>query len=163
MNKVGDTLLHLGANDEIVQAFTSSGVEFVIVGGLAVSWYCPDRQADDMDILVNPTSDNSARISRALSSLPSMPFRCFARNSFTKPGLQVPMKKFYHAELLTPRKDDPTFSDVSEDAVDAKLFGIPVRLASIRRLMRMKEQAVAAAGEQREKHLADIVRLSHAV
>lgn len=73
------------------------------------------------------------------------------------------MKKFYHAELLTPRKDDPTFSDVSEDAVDAKLFGIPVRLASIRRLMRMKEQAVAAAEEQREKHLADIVRLSHAV
>lgn len=159
MNKIGDTLFHTAANEEIVQAFTSGGVEFVVVGGLAVSWYCPDRQADDMDILVNPTPDNSARISQALSSLPSMPMNCYTNDSFAKRGLQVPLKKFYYAELLTPRKDDPTFSDVSKDSVDAKLFGIPVQLASIAQLIRMKEQAVAAAEAQREKHLADVDRL----
>ena len=164
MNRDGDTLLHTGANEEIVQAFTSGGVEFVVVGGLAVSWYCHDRQADDMDLLVNPTPDNSARITQALCSLPSMPMNCYTNDSFAKPGLQVPLKKFYYAELLTPRKEDPTFSDLAKDAVDAKLFGIPVRLASITRLIRMKEQAVAAAEAQREKHLADIDRLSkHAV
>ena len=164
MNRFGDTLLYTEANKEIVLAFTSGGVEFVVVGGLAVSWYCHDRQADDMDLLVNPTPDNSARITQALCILPSMPMNCYTSDSFAKPGLQVPLKKFYYAELLTPRKEDPTFSDVTKDAVDARLFGIRVRLASITRLIRMKEQTVAAAEAQREKHLADIDRLSkHAV
>jgi len=50
MNKVGDTLIHNGANEELVRALQSEGVEFVVVRGLAVAWYCSDRQADDMDL-----------------------------------------------------------------------------------------------------------------
>jgi hypothetical protein len=63
MNKVGDTLMHFGANEQIVREFLSVGVEFIVVGGLAVAWYCPDRQADDMDLLVNPTPDIAGTLS----------------------------------------------------------------------------------------------------
>lgn len=161
MNKIGDTLIHIGANKELVLAFTASGVEFVVIGGLAVSWYCANRQADDMDLLVNPTPENSARISRALDGLH---MNGYTSDSFIKPGLQVPLKQFYYAELLTPQKDGLTYSEVAKDAVEAKLFKIPVRLASVASLIRLKEQAVASAETQRDKHLKDIECLkNHAV
>ena len=161
MNRIGDSLQHTGSNAELVSAFTSRGVEFVVVGGLAVAWYCADRPADDMDLLVNPTPENSARVSRALNDLQMQGF--FA-NSFTKPALQVPLKQHLYAELLTPRAEGPTYSEVATDAVDAKLFNIPVRVASPASLIRMKEQAVASAEAQRDKHSKDIERLKkHAV
>ncbi|MBC7839439.1 MAG: hypothetical protein H7Y39_12465 [Nitrospiraceae bacterium] len=156
MNKIGDTLIHVGANEELVRAFAASDVEFVVIGGLAVAWYCADRQADDMDLLVNPTPENSARISRALDGLH---MNGFTLVSFTKLGLQVPLKQLYYADLLTPQKNGLTYLEVANDAVDAKLFNIPVRLASVMSLIRLKEQAVASAEAQRDKHLEDIQRL----
>lgn len=153
MNKIGDTLIHVGANKELVSAFVTSDVEFVVIGGLAVSWYCPDRQADDMDLLVNPTPENSARISRALNGLH---MNGYTLDSFTKPGLQVPLKGVYYAELLTPQKNGPTYSEVTKGAVDAKLFNIPVRLASVVSLIRLKELAIASAEAQKNKHVKDI-------
>ena len=161
MNKIGDTLIHVGANEELVRAFVNCGVEFVVIGGLAVSWYCPDRQADDMDLLVNPTSENSVRISQALNGLH---MNGYTPTSFAKLGLQVPLKQRHYAELLTPKKNGPTYTEVATDAVDAKVFSIPVRLASVVSLIQMKEQAVASMEAQREKHLKDIECLKkHAV
>ncbi len=156
MNRVGDTLLHVGANEELIRAFTSGSVEFIVVGGLAVSWYCSDRQADDMDLLVNPTHENSARIARALESLR---MQGYSDRSFAKLGLQVPLKQMYYAELLTPQRDGPTYADVEQDAVDAKLFNIPVRVASAAVLIKLKSKAVASAEAQRDKHMIDIERL----
>lgn len=161
MNKVGDALIHNGANEQIIVAFQSEGVEFVVVGGLAVAWYCPDRQADDMDLLINPAPDNSARISRALAVLHMQGFN---DRSFIMPGLQVPLEHVHYAELLTPRKDGASYSEAANEAVDAKLFQRSVRLASPRSLIRMKGQAVASAEKDRTKHLSDIERLRrHAV
>jgi hypothetical protein len=153
--------MHFGPNEQIVREFLSAGVEFVVVGGLAVSWYCADRQPDDMDLLVNPTEENSVRISQALGSLQ---MHGFNDRSFTKPGLQVPLKQMHYAELLTPRKDGPAYMEVANNSVDAKLFNIPVRVASPGTLIRMKEQALVSAEEQKDKHLKDIQRLRpHAV
>lgn len=156
MNRIGDNLICTGANEEIVRAFARSAVEFIVIGGLAVAWYCADRQAGDMDLLVNPTSDNSARIYQALAGLyPSG----YNKDTFTKPGLQVPLKQIHYAEILTPRKDGPTYSEVAEHAVEGKLFNIPVRIASVASLIRLKELVVASGEAQKDKHLKDIERL----
>lgn len=164
MNRVGDTLICTGSNEEIIKAFATHRVDFVVVGGLAVAWYCSDRQADDMDLLVNPTPDNSERIAQALATLPYFDSRCFSSGSFTRPGLQVPLKSHYYAELLTPREEGPSYPEVAKEAIDAKLFQEPVRLASPASLIRMKQQAAASAEKERDKHLKDIERLSeHAV
>lgn len=164
MNKVGDTLICTGSNEEIIRAFAAAGVEFVVIGGLAVAWYCADRQADDMDLLVNATSDNSARIAKALGTLTSLNTNCFTNDSFARLGLQVPLKNYHYAELLTPKIAGPTYAEVAKNAVNAKVFGIPVRLASVASLIQMKEQAAASAEGHREKHLEDIERLrSHGV
>ncbi|WP_445366869.1 hypothetical protein ACH5Y9_16470 [Methylomonas sp. BW4-1] len=110
MNKIGETLIHVGANEEFVRIFVANSVEFVVIGGLAVAWYCSDRQADDMDLLVNPTPQNSKRI---YDSLIGLNMSGFTPDSFTKLGLQVPLKKFYYAELLTPQESSETYFEIA--------------------------------------------------
>lgn len=156
MNRIGNNLQHWGPNEDLVRAFVGGAVEFIVVGGLAVSWYCPDRQADDMDLLVDSTPDNSKRISAALSSLG---LNGHDADSFARPDLQVPIKGHYYAELLTPKKEGPSFAEVVADATKAALFDVPVRVASPAQLIRMKQQAIASAEAQAAKHLADIERL----
>ena len=152
-NRVGDNLIHFGANKLLIRALADSRVRFVVVGGLAVAWHCPERQADDMDLLVDPTVENSARIAEVLTGLH---LTGFSPASFTTVGLQVPLKQTYYAELLTPQLGASSFSEVEIEAVDAHLFNIPVRLASIRTLIEMKKRAFAWAKDQCEKHVRDI-------
>ena len=158
MNRIGDNLIHFAANAELIRAFARFDVQFVVIGGLAVAWYCSERQADDMDLLVEPTAENSARIEEALASIgiPNVPAAAFIRSD-----LQVPLKQIFYAELLTPRTGQPSFADISVSAVDAKLFGIPVRVASRATLLHMKRAAVASGDASAEKHQRDIALLSH--
>lgn len=153
MNRVGDTLIHTGANEALVQAFVTAGVEFVLIGGLAVAWFCPERQADDMDLLVNPTPENSARIAGVLSRLRISGFDI---DSFVRHGLQVPLKQTLYAELLTPETAMPSFDEVERTAVDGKLFNHPVRIASVESLIRFKERAAGAAEATAQKHRDDV-------
>jgi hypothetical protein len=88
-NRIGDKLVHFGANEELVRALSDAGVKFVVIGGLAVAWHCPERQADDMDLLVDPSAENSARIVAALAKLR---LHGFTADSFARLGLQVPLK-----------------------------------------------------------------------
>lgn len=163
MNRIGETLIHTGTNEEIIRSFVSGSVEFIVIGGLAVAWYCADRQADDMDLLVNPTADNSRRIASALANLDGLSSVSYTDVSFAKLGLQVRLKEYYYyAELLTPRKDGPTYSEIAKDAVKAKLFNIPVLLASKGSLIRLKEHAAKSAEAERDKHFKDIDRLKRA-
>jgi hypothetical protein len=159
MNRVGDSLYHFGGNELLVQALASAGVEFVVIGGLAVAWYCADRQADDMDLLVNPTPENSRRLAMALTGLG---LHGFSDHSFMRLGLQVPLKGQFYAELLTPTADAPSFSETYAEAERGKLFGIWVWIASRSSLIHMKKAAAASAQAQLEKHLEDIQRLSNA-
>jgi hypothetical protein len=156
MNRIGDSLFHSKANEPLVQALVAAGVKFVVIGGLAVSWYCPTRQADDMDLLIEPTVENSTRIANLLARLGNTGF---GSEAFAKLGLQVPLKVQFYAELLTPQLGTATFREIEATAVDAKLFSIPVRLASVAVLVQMKKHAAASAAEQQAKHLNDIALL----
>lgn len=152
-NRINGNLECTGSNRELVEALTRNGVAFVIIGGLAVAWHCSTRLADDMDLLVNPTPDNSERICAALEALRLTGYN---KHSFTKAGLQAQLKQRHYAELLTPREGGPTNSDIAADSVDAKLFNIPVRVASAASLIRLKELAVSVLEAERGKHLKDI-------
>lgn len=156
MNRIGDNLIHFGANEAVVRALLDAGAKFVVVGGLAVAWHCTERQADDMDLLIDPTIENSARTSKALAQLG---LTGFTLESFARPGLQVPLKQNYYAELLTPESGGLSYTEVESTAVSARLFGLPVLVASVATLLKMKRHAAAAADGQRQKHEADIALL----
>jgi hypothetical protein len=161
MNRIGDNLLCYGSNKEIVSAFSTFDVEFILVGGLAVSWYCSSRQADDMDILVNPTKENSEKITNALGSLR---LNGFASDSFARPGLHAPIKNIYYCDIITPGRSGLTFEYLMKGSIMGKLFNIPVNIPSVENLIKMKESAVASAEKELNKHQQDIVLLrKHAV
>lgn len=153
MNRIEDDLHCTASNKEIVQVLSECGVEFVLVGGLPVAWYCTDRQADDMDLLVNPTKENAARVSQALSRLR---YVVVDSQSFCRPGLQVPLKNVHYAELLTPRADGPNYQAVARQAIQGKGLGVPILIASAQSLIDLKKLAVAFTGASMKKHLRDI-------
>lgn len=156
MNRFGDNLVHFGPNEHIVRNLLDVGAKFVVVGGLAVAWHCRERQADDMDLLIEPTTENSSRVSQGLARLG---LTGFGPESFARLGLQVPLKQNYYAELLTPEPTGLSYQEVESCAVDAKLFGMPVRVASVETLIQMKKRAAACAEGQCQKHEADIALL----
>jgi hypothetical protein len=153
MNRCGNNLMCTGANEEIVSTFSRFGVEFVVIGGLAIAWHCTSRQADDMDLLVNPTEANSQRVSNALSALG---LTGFGVNSFAKHGVQAQIKQHHYADIITPAKDGQTFKSIEADAVNGHLFKIPVRIASRESLVQLKREAIAMSDQGAEKHTRDI-------
>lgn len=154
-NRTGDNLTHTGANERLVRALADTGVTFLVVGGLAMAWHCPERMADDMDLLIEPTQENAAKVAQAFSSLGLVGL---SESSFARLGLQVPLKDAtFYAELLTPKEGGMTYAEAEVNSVDARLFNIPVRVASVTALIGMKADAAeSTAGAERQKHLEDI-------
>ncbi len=52
---------------ELIRLFTENGVRYALVGGHAVNYYGYIRVTQDMDLLVEPSAENSQRIMAALS------------------------------------------------------------------------------------------------
>lgn len=156
MNRIGDNLICVGSNEEIVKAFSAFGVEFLLVGGLAVSWYCASRQANDMDLLVNPTKENSETVKNALGSLG---LNGFASDAFAKLGVQAPIKKVYYADIITPARSGLSFEDLMNGSSMGNLFNIAVHIPSVANLINMKESAVTSTEKELSKHQQDIVLL----
>jgi hypothetical protein len=150
--------MHWHSNEELVRALVIHDVDFVLIGGLAVAWYCDSRQADDMDLLVSPTLENSSRIYNTLISLN---LSDFAVDSFAKADVQARIKERYYADLLTPVTGGATYREIAQSAQHASLLGVPVRVPSREMLVRLKLQAIAAKHDGRDKHLTDVELLLH--
>ena len=153
MHRFNDNLIHWHSNKELLRALVAESVDFVLIGGLAVAWYCESRQADDLDLLVAPTPANSERIYRALLflNLPNINVDTFAQTA-----VQVRLGDRYYAELLTPSGGGPGYAEIAQSAAPAKLLGVPIRVPSRAMLVRLKLWAIAANHDGREKHLADV-------
>jgi hypothetical protein len=59
-----DDLIALG------RALEDAGARYALIGGYAISAHCYQRFSEDIDILVDPSPDNTPRWVEALSSLP---------------------------------------------------------------------------------------------
>lgn len=160
MNNIENNLHHVGANKSLIEALVKYKAEFILVGGLAVSWYCSTRQANDMDILVNSTHENSEKVANALLSLN---LTGYDSSSFSKPGIQAPIKKHYYADIITVSKKGPTYNELAAESVSGNLFNIPIRIASPVMLIQMKEQAAESAANELKKHQSDIECLKNIV
>jgi hypothetical protein len=145
--------MHWQSNEELLRALVDYDVDFVLIGGLAIAWYCESRQADDMDLLVSPTPENSGRIHDALASLH---LANFPVDSFAKPAVRARITDRYYAELLTPPNGGPTFEEIVQSAEPARLLGVPVRVPSREMLVRLKLHSVTAKHDGHDKHLSDV-------
>ena len=149
--------------DEILRILERHGVDFVVIGGIAVQGHGYIRGTHDLDIISRPTILNATRLSEALGELEAE-LRVRGRLSLADPHqlrrapLIPTMTKFGPLDVVhvghvagPPRN----YEELRRAALVITLDGVEVPLAGLSDLIRMKR----AAG--RAQDLADIEALTH--
>jgi Nucleotidyl transferase AbiEii toxin, Type IV TA system len=143
---------------DLLKALLREGVDYVLVGGVALNLHGIVRATEDVDLFIRPSEDNVERLKRALRSL------------WNDPEIAQISARDLAGEFQTIRygpPDDPmvidllaslgsafTFDDL--DAQTVMVEGVPVRIATPATLYRMKKDTVrpidrADAAALREK------------
>jgi hypothetical protein len=131
----------------LLELLHRNGVDFVVIGGVAVAAHGFVRGTEDLDLVPNPDSENLERLGSALdqldSTLPTARGRRFdpARDFgvIRRGGNVTADTKFGGLDLVQREQGVPSYSQLVGDAVDSELLGVPVRVCSLSRLRQMKE------------------------
>ena len=127
-------MLHThGSNSELLRSLNAYGARFLVIGGLAVSYYCREKTADDLDLLIKPTPANAERVRSALLALGMDDFQS---KRLTEPRIQVPLMRWHYADILTP-EDGFDFSGTFARASAVQVNAIPARVPRARDLMEL--------------------------
>jgi hypothetical protein len=148
---------------EILRALATNGVEFVVVGGIAVQVHGYLRGTGDVDIVPRPSPLNLSRLAEVLTDLEADVLRATSPVNVTDPQL---LKRAPLVPLLTRsgRLDliniehlagaPSSFDELRGRALVVTLEGVEVAVAGLDDLVRMKR----AAG--RPQDLTDIASLT---
>ena len=136
---------------DFLASLNSEGVDYVVIGGMAVLRLIPYRTTRDIDVLIAPTVDNAAAARRAVAAWageePAFSVDDFLSGDILSFGglLRVEV----HSAV-----PGATWQGVRERSVEAPFLGVPTRFAALDDLIEMKR----AAGRP-EKDLPDLARL----
>ncbi|MGH7785094.1 MAG: hypothetical protein ACREO5_14800, partial [Candidatus Binatia bacterium] len=133
---------------EAVQILAKAGVDFVVVGGMAVRSHGSAYLTQDLDICYSRTRKNLERIADALRPLSPRP-RGFANNlpfvwdwSTIQNGTNFTFKtSLCDIDLLAEVSGIGSYDDVLRESVLVDLEGTQVRILSIEGLIKAKETA----------------------
>lgn len=142
-----------GANAEFVAALAVAGVRVLVIGGVAIRYYVPTRDADDLEIMIEPSEEAAGALMAELPRWNEPPG--FAADAISTPGnlpRHLPLKKFLHLDLIVPAA---SFSFEAEwmRAQPATLNQRQVKIAAPELLIEMKK------GSTRDKDIQDVVTL----
>lgn len=132
-----------------LKALNYHDVEFLVVGGQAVSYYYPERVVCDLDLLVNATLENAEKVRSAPLSLGMSDFEY---TKLTMPKVQIPLKVLHNADIITP-EDGFDFSLALSRSVQAEINSISINIPSLEDLIIMKST-------DRKKDLRDVSLLN---
>jgi hypothetical protein len=150
---------------EILETLVGFGVDFVIVGGVAVQAHGYLRGTGDLDVIPRPSSLNLSRLGEALADLEAEVWRSRRPVNVTDPNLlrrapEVPLVTRYgRLDLLNIEMTagaPASYEDLVGRALVVEISGREVAVAGVDDLIRMKR----AAG--REQDLLDIAALARA-
>ncbi len=134
---------------EILQSFRKDGVEFILVGAYALAAHGFPRATLDIDIWVNPTSENALKVYNSLAR-------------FGAPLRDATVKDFESDDTIfqigvAPRRIDiltgisgVSFGEAWDRTVESEINGLVIRVLSLEDLVKNK----VASG--RTKDLADV-------
>jgi len=71
---------------DLLRAFIAADVRFLVVGAYALALYGRPRATGDLDIWIDPTPENAARIMRALAAF-GAPVQDITEADFAMPGV----------------------------------------------------------------------------
>ena len=122
---------------DMLSAFIEQGVEFLVVGGYAMAAHRLPRATKDLDLWVRPSTENAARVLRALDAFGA------PRHGLTAADLEV-AGTIYQVGVPPNRIDVITtvdgveFGDAWEDRLDVEIEGLTVPVIGRRALIANK-------------------------
>lgn len=145
---------------ELLRRLNDAGVEFVVIGGLAVISHGHVRATVDLDVCYARTPENLRRLVAALAPIhprlrgapPELPF--FWDEGTLRNGLNFTLVTDEgELDVLGEVTGLGNYDDIALRAIEIEVHGAPVRVLSLEDLIRSK----AAAG--RAKDLVDLEAL----
>ena len=141
---------------DLFRLFSEEGVEYLVIGAHAVIFYAEPRYTKDLDLWVNPTSANAAKVWTVLSR-------------FGAPLTGVSEEDFANADIVYQVGMEPNRIDILmaiegvafdrawERRVDSTYEGVPIHIIGKEDLMEAKRVA------GRPQDLLDLERLNRAL
>lgn len=150
----------------LLAALSNAGIDFVVIGGFAVSAHGYPRATRDLDIVPAPDTENLERLATVLQKLNAtlLGMEEFSAEEIVRPDadglamggnfvLATSSGRLDVMQLVAPDLD---FGELAAASVEDEVFGHQVRFCSYEHLVAMKE----AAG--RPEDLLDLERLRQA-
>lgn len=134
---------------KLLEPMVRHGVDFVVVGGMAGIANGSNYPSFDLDLAYDRRKDNVARLVRALKEIGGIRLRG------APPDLEFPLdertiESGANFTFITPYGDLDILGDLAgvkdfealaADSFESELWGLPVRIASLDKLIAMKRQA----------------------
>jgi len=149
--------MHFGEEvNAFLRAAAAQGVKMLLVGGGAVNFHGYQRQSPDLDLWMEPTTENFERLSVALRDL-GYEFDQFpAAVLQTEQNISLQMSPGLEVEVITFLKPGFTFEQAWERAVTVDLAGEPVMLY---RILAYEDLITSKIRSGRPKDLLDVQEL----
>lgn len=139
---------------EIFKALADARVDYVVVGGMAVIMHGHLRATRDLDLVIGLAPDNCTKAVDALAGIGLRPRLPVALSDFANPEKRedwADNRNMMVFQLWDPAnlersvdvfvREPLDFGRMLADAVVKDLDGIPIRVASIRHLILLKQSA----------------------
>lgn len=152
---------------EIFKALADAKVDYVVVGGFAVIMHGHLRATRDLDLVVGLEPDNCAKGMAAMSGIGLRPRLPVTLADFADPAIREDwaqnrnMQVFQLWDPVNPERcvdvfvrEPMNFRTMLAEALTKDLDGVPIRVASIRHLIEMKQ----AAGRNTDLHDIEALR-----
>jgi hypothetical protein len=128
----------------VIASLNEAGVDYVVVGGVALNVHGLIRATEDLDIFIRPDAQNVARLRQALRALWTDP----DIEGITAEDLcgDYPVVRYgppsgtFYLDILTRLGEATAFADLEVE--EKTVAGVLVRVATPRTLYRMKKDTV---------------------
>lgn len=151
--------------DALLRALTKGGVEFILIGGIALGMHGAVRATKDVDIVPDPDPDNLARLAAVVASIEGrqigvdtefLPHRPTDAQGLAAGGSFQLATEHGQLDILQEGGAIPLYSTLADEALEAEYEGLPLRYCSREHLIAMKRAAA------RPRDLLDLEELDAA-
>lgn len=151
----------------ILAELTAAGVDFLIIGGVAVGYHGHVRATKDVDVVPRPDDMNYARLVGALKKLEAQVEGAeefdeaelpdpFDPSVLAKRGNWVLHTRLGRLDIMQWQGNEPLWEKLAGAAIEDQIADLPVRMVSYDDLLSLKEDAA------RPEDLIDLERLQEA-
>lgn len=128
----------------VIASLNDAGVDYVVVGGVAMNLHGLVRATEDLDVFVRPDPENIDRLRRALRAVwndPSIEEITAEDLCGDYPAVRYgPPEGSFYLDILTRLGEATSFADLEVEVRDAQ--GVQARVATPGTLYRMKKNTV---------------------